>query len=87
MTVSVSSKGQMVIPKEIRDALGIKPGMQLDVELSPDGNAVTLRPARAGSKQPVSRLFGVLKHGGRPVSVADMGGLAAARRLAEKGKL
>lgn len=87
MNVSVSSKGQMVIPKEIRDALGIKPGAQIEVELSADGNAATLRPARASAKKPVSRLFGVLKHSGAPVRVEEMSGSEAARRLAERGKL
>jgi antitoxin PrlF len=33
MTVRLSSKGQLVIPKELREALGLQPGTQFDVEL------------------------------------------------------
>ena len=37
-TVTVSDKGQVVIPAEIRRRLGIVPGCQLDFSL--DGNAI-----------------------------------------------
>lgn len=42
-TVKVSSKGQIVIPKELREAHHITPGMELVV--STVGDEIRLRPA------------------------------------------
>jgi AbrB family looped-hinge helix DNA binding protein len=44
MTHRVGSKGQVVIPKELRDQLGIEPGDE--VSFWRDGDHVALRPAR-----------------------------------------
>lgn len=46
MTHRVGSKGQVVIPKEIRDRLRIVPGDE--VEFTADDNAVQMRIARGG---------------------------------------
>ena len=37
MTVSVNGKGQVTIPKPIRDHLGIGPGSRVDFRLTADG--------------------------------------------------
>lgn len=39
---TVTSKGQVTIPKEIRDRLGIDPGQEL--EFSVEDDAITVRP-------------------------------------------
>ncbi|MCU0272377.1 MAG: AbrB/MazE/SpoVT family DNA-binding domain-containing protein [Acidimicrobiales bacterium] len=44
MTHRVGPKGQVVIPKELRDALGIEPGDE--VSFWRDGDHVALRPTR-----------------------------------------
>lgn len=52
MTTTVTSKGQVTIPKPIRDRLGIEPGNAVDFELAPDGR-VTL--VKVGGEPPRSR--------------------------------
>jgi AbrB family looped-hinge helix DNA binding protein len=46
MTYRVGPKGQVVIPKELRDELGIEPGDE--VSFWRDGDHVALRPSRQG---------------------------------------
>jgi len=58
-TIRASSKGQIVIPKAIREALDIRSGTALDVELLPgEGFKVTVRAADHGAQ--VARLAGSL---------------------------
>jgi AbrB family looped-hinge helix DNA binding protein len=42
----LTSKGQVTIPQEIRDALGLLPYTEVEFEI--DGDAVKVRPARRG---------------------------------------
>lgn len=46
MTHRVGTKGQVVIPKELRDELGISPGDE--IRFWRDGDHVALRAARSG---------------------------------------
>ena len=41
--MTLSSKGQLVIPAAMRDAMGIKAGDRLDAKLDPDGKTLTIR--------------------------------------------
>jgi antitoxin PrlF len=43
MATNVTSKGQVTIPKPIRDRLGIGPGSAVDFELAPDGRTVLVK--------------------------------------------
>lgn len=43
MTVTVTSKGQVTIPKPVRDRLGINPGSKVDFEVAEDGRAFLRR--------------------------------------------
>lgn len=64
----LTSKGQMVVPKSIRERLGLHPGDRLDFVVQDDGNVV-VRPATEN----VDRLKGILRRPGRrPVSVEEM---------------
>ena len=69
MPVATStSKGQLVIPKEIREYMGLQPGDRLDFIVQGDGEVV-IRPAVSD----VSALRGILKTAGRkPVSLSSM---------------
>jgi AbrB family looped-hinge helix DNA binding protein len=50
MTSVVTSKGQVTIPKRVRDHLGIKPGAAVDFELAPDGRVILV--SAAGPRKP-----------------------------------
>jgi antitoxin PrlF len=68
MTTTVTSKGQVTIPKPIRDFLGLAPGSRVAFEYGPDGQvilrpAVNARPGRAGRSR-FARLRGTGTHAG-----------------------
>ena len=46
MGMPITVKGQVTIPKAIRDRLGLKPGGRVDFVVEPDGRVV-LRPVAA----------------------------------------
>lgn len=57
MATTVTSKGQVTIPKPVRDRLGIKPGNSVDFVLAEDGRIVLMK---VGGRLPQSR-FGALR--------------------------
>jgi AbrB family looped-hinge helix DNA binding protein len=72
----ITAKGQITIPRDIRDHLGVKPGDYVKVFAYPNGTAVIL-PVK-----PVSSLKGILKSPfKRPVTIEEMNdGIAAGAR-------
>ncbi|PZN98608.1 MAG: AbrB family transcriptional regulator [Hyphomicrobiales bacterium] len=46
MATTVTSKGQVTIPKPVRDRLGIKPGSAVDFRMEADGRVVLLKVGR-----------------------------------------
>ena len=58
MKAVVAERGQVTIPKQLRDKLGIRPGTALEFAAK-DGTLI----ARKAETDPVSRVFGCL--GGR----------------------
>ena len=46
MSTRVTRKGQVTIPKPIRDRLNIKPGNAVDFELAADGSIVLVKIGR-----------------------------------------
>ena len=68
MFATLTSKGQITLPKEIRDRLGLDAGSMLDFELLAD-NTITARPVLADAR----RIRGLLKSPhARPLTVAQM---------------
>jgi antitoxin PrlF len=61
-TSRVTEKGQVTIPKRIRERLGIRAGEVLEFEEQP-GGAVIAR--KAATRSPVDELYGVLRDRGR----------------------
>jgi len=72
-SVTVSTKGQVVLPAEIRRRMKIEPGTRLKVELSADGQAVILRRPAAERTARIEDGFGLLK-ARRHVRIEDMDG-------------
>jgi antitoxin PrlF len=58
MRSTVTEKGQVTIPKPIRDRLGIRPGEVLEFGEHPDGGVVARKVAM---RSPVDELYGVLQ--------------------------
>jgi len=67
---TVSTKGQVVIPKEIRQRLGWGPGTSLEVEHQ--GDRVVLRQARRAPRTTIRELRGCLRYDGPPKTVEEM---------------
>ena len=59
---TVTSKGQVTIPKRLRDNLGLKPGSTVDFQLEADGRVV-LRAGRKSPKSRFAKVRGSLKSG------------------------
>ncbi len=82
-TIKASSKGQIVIPKAIREALEIREGTALTVEMLPDRSVrLKVREAAAHASQ-VKALAGSLAHLARAAGSArrdDAGLLRAVAR-------
>lgn len=58
---TLTSKGQVTIPKRIRDELGLLPGAQIEFSLNAAGEVVLqqARPAQGRRRQPVDRFDAV----------------------------
>lgn len=69
-TTKLSSKGQVVIPKSLRDKRGWGPGTEF--EIAEVGGVVTLRPSRAFAPSQLDDVAGCLAYDGPKVALADM---------------
>ena len=84
----VSTKGQVILPKAIRDQRRWQAGTRLTVEDTPDG--VLLRSEPLGAKTTVDQVAGMLKHlyNGPPKTIEEMdaGVMEEARRRHALGR-
>jgi len=72
----VSTKGQVILPKAIREKRQWLAGTRLVVADTPDG--VLLRPAAVFPPTDVKSVFGSLAHRGKALSVDEMNAAVAA---------
>ena len=79
MLATLTSKGQVTLPKEIRDALKLDAGAKLDFSLQADGS-VNVRPLKSS----VASLFGILKRPGGKASSIQAQKESVGRALTEK---
>jgi len=66
-TATVTSKGQITLPKRIRERLGVKPGDRVAFRERPDGSIVV-----EAETVDLLDLFGMLKPRKRGVTLDDM---------------
>ena len=69
-TATLSSKGQIVIPKPIRDAHRWKPGIRLVVEDSADG--ILIRPAHSFPETVLAQGLGCTGYKGPKIAIVKM---------------
>ena len=67
MHATITSKGQVTIPKPIRDRLHLEPGDRIDFIVEEDGG-LRVRPVAAS----MTRLKGMVPRPGFPVSIEEM---------------
>ncbi|MBK6631791.1 MAG: AbrB/MazE/SpoVT family DNA-binding domain-containing protein [Betaproteobacteria bacterium] len=70
MSTTVTSKGQVTIPKPLRDYLGLEPGSRVDFAYTADGQVVLrpVKPAKKAGKKP-SR-FDALRGSGKGLGMS-----------------
>lgn len=67
-TATITSKGQMTLPKEVRDRLGLHPGDKIDFIFGPEGQLV-IKPRTIH----VQQLFGLLhRKDGKAVTLEEI---------------
>jgi AbrB family looped-hinge helix DNA binding protein len=69
-TATLTSKGQLTLPKVIRDHLALKAGDRVEFLIGPD-KSVTVLPAT----HDVRELKGIIGKPEQPVSIEDMNGV------------
>ena len=69
-TVRLSSKGQLVIPRAIREALHWGPGTELVI--LPSGNGVMIQLKRSKHRKRIEDLRGCIKYQGPPIADEDL---------------
>lgn len=69
MSTTVTSKGQVTIPKPVRDLLGIEPGSVVAFERAEDGRIVLVK---IGKKRRQSRFARLRGHAGKGLSTDEI---------------
>lgn len=64
---TLTSKGQLTLPKDVRAALGVGPGDRVDFVRMEDGNFAVLPATHS-----VKKLKGIIARPKKPVSLDDM---------------
>lgn len=84
MTVSVTSKGQVTIPKRVRQALGITPGSKVEFDLEGGGARLKLIKSRKPSR--IEDGPAILNYQGPRIPIQDMHGGLAMKKAAKRAR-
>jgi AbrB family looped-hinge helix DNA binding protein len=68
--VLISTKGQIVLPIAVRKALGLTPGMRVNVKVN--GKSAQITPAPAKNPASLKEIQTLLKYDGPKVAISDM---------------
>ena len=69
-TTRLSTKGQVIIPKAVRESRSWSPGTRFTVEETKEG--ILLRPAKLVPRTTLEQVAGILKYKGKPKTIAEM---------------
>ena len=69
-TITLSSKGRVVIPKEIREELRWEAGTELTLVSNASGVTIKAMPKKTGRN--LADLIGMLKHDGPPLATEEL---------------
>jgi AbrB family looped-hinge helix DNA binding protein len=83
-TTRISSKGQVVLPKSLRESQKWESGTELAVEAMDGG--VFLRTLQPFPGTTIDCVFGCLNYEGKPKSVAEMHGAIAKETRRRRGR-
>lgn len=84
MAVSVTSKGQVTIPKRVRQALGITPGSKVEFDI--EGNAARLKLVKRRTPSRVEEGPAILDYKGPRIGIDDMHGGVAMRKASRRAR-
>ena len=82
--VSVTSKGQVTIPKRVRQALGITPGSKVEFDLEDGGARLKLLKRREPSR--IEEGPAILDYKGPRIPIAQMHGGFAMKKAAKRAR-
>jgi len=83
-TTKLSSKGQVILPKAVREAHRWQPGTEFIVEDTGDG--ILLRPARSAAPTRIEDVAGCLKGDGPRRTLEEMEAAIEAEAKARRGR-
>ncbi len=84
MAVSVTSKGQVTIPKRVREALGITPGSKVEFDVAAGGARLKLVKRHATSR--IEEAAAILDYKGPRIAVGEIHGGVAMKKAAKRAR-